>query len=327
MTQNNNSAQPNPLDFSNVSNSELFGKLAFAYYEISVNLEIHKSFPDKSITTPHYYAKNPENSKIFSALISEAQKRLTDNNIPLKNSISAPYYTNLDKNNTLSQQGKESLNDEQKVFSLLEAMSRLPDGKNREKNYIDIVSQLRQKSPQSESIYSRLNKTYSTYALKTNPLKRVSYTYYHNGVKTTIEEVYDSRLSTENEALKKLKDTHRVEFSPSNQERISSNQEEQAQKPTFKERLKNFGQKVKKSIIKFIQSEAKSWERIERELSLKPRPKKIIPRKVGIVEDYMRDLRNGHNRNLETQNARAVHNKPRTETRSMPVVQREDGGR
>ncbi len=325
MTQNNNSAQLDPLDFSNVSNSELFGKLAFAYYEISVNLEIHKRFPDRSITTPHYYAKNPENSKIFSALVTEAQKRLTDNNIPLKNSISAPYYTNLDKNNTLSQQGKESLNDEQKVFSLLEAMSRLPDGKNREKNYIDIVSQLRQKSPQSESIYSRLNKTYSTYALKTNPLKRVSYTYYHNGVKTTIEEVYDSRLSTENEALKKLKDTHRVEFSPSNQERISSNQEEQAQKPTFKERLKNFGQKVKKSIIKSIQREAKDWEkRVE---SLKARPKKIIPRKVGIVEDYMRDLRNGHNRNLETQNARAVPNKPRTATRTMPVIQREDGGR
>ena len=77
---------------------------------------------------------------------------MTDNNIPLKNSISAPYYTNLDKNNTLSQQGKESLNDEQKVFSLLEAMSCLPDGKNREKNYIDIVSQLRQKSPQKADI-------------------------------------------------------------------------------------------------------------------------------------------------------------------------------
>ncbi len=152
MTQNNNSAQLDPLDFSNVSDSELFGKLAFAYYEISVNLEIHKRFPDRSITTPHYYAKNPENSKIFSALVTEAQKRLTDNNIPLKNSISAPYYTNLDKNNTLSQQGKESLNDEQKVFSLLEAMSCLPDGKNREKNYIDIVSQLRQKSPQKADI-------------------------------------------------------------------------------------------------------------------------------------------------------------------------------
>ena len=197
--------------------------------------------------------------------------------------------------------------------------------KNREKNYIDIVSQLRQKSPQSESIYSRLNKTYSTYALKTNPLKRVSYTYYHNGVKTTIEEVYDSRLSTENEALKKLKESPKVKLSPVPQTGIPSKQEEQAKKPTFKERLKNFGQKVKKSIIKFIQREAKDWEkRVE---SLKARPKKIIPRKVGIVEDYMRDLRNGHNRNLETQNARAVHNKPRTETRSMPVVQREDGGR
>ena len=57
MTQNNNSAQLDPLDFSNVSDSELFGKLAFAYYEISVNLEIHKRFPDRSITTPHYYAK------------------------------------------------------------------------------------------------------------------------------------------------------------------------------------------------------------------------------------------------------------------------------
>ena len=133
MTQNNNSAQLDPLDFSNVSDSELFGKLAFAYYEISVNLEIHKRFPDRSITTPHYYAKNPEISKIFSALVTEAQKRLTDNNIPLKNSISAPYYTNLDKNNTLSQQGKESLNDEQKVFSLLEAMSYLPDGKKQRK--------------------------------------------------------------------------------------------------------------------------------------------------------------------------------------------------
>lgn len=45
MTQNNNSAQLDPLDFSNVSDSELFGKLAFAYYEISVNLEqlYHKS--------------------------------------------------------------------------------------------------------------------------------------------------------------------------------------------------------------------------------------------------------------------------------------------
>lgn len=320
MTQNNNSAQLDPLDFSNVSNSELFGKLAFAYYEISVNLEIHKRFPDRSITTPHYYAKNPENSKIFSALVTEAQKRLTDNNIPLKNSISAPYYTNLDKNNTLSQQGKESLNDEQKVFSLLEAMSRLPDGKNREKNYIDIVSQLRQKSPQSESIYSRLNKTYSTYALKTNPLKRVSYTYYHNGVKTTIEEVYDSRLSTENEALKKLKESPKVKLSPVPQTGIPSKQEEQAKKPTFKERLKNFGQKVKKSIIKFIQREAKDWEkRVE---SLKAQPKKIPLKKVDIVEDYMRDLRNGHNRNLETQNARAVPNKPRTATRPMPVVQR-----
>ena len=318
MTQNNNSSQPNSLDFSNISNSELFGKLAFAYNEISVNLELHKSFPDKSITTPHYYAKNPENSKIFSALISEAQKRLTDNNIPLKNSISAPYYADMDKNNTLSQQGKEALNDEQKVFSLLEAMSRLTNEKNREKKYIDIVAQLRQKSPQSESIYSRLNNTYSTYSSLTNPFKCVSYAYYHNGVKITIEDVYDSRLSTENEALNKLKDTHGVEFS-------LSNQEEQAKKPTFKERLKNFGRKVKKSIIKFIQSEAKDWER--RVEGLKARPKKIIPRKVDITENYMRDLRNGRNRNLETQNARVVPNKPRTATRTMPVIQREDGGR
>ena len=180
MTQNNNSAHLDPLDFSNVSDSELFGKLAFAYYEISVNLEIHKRFPDRSITTPHYYAKNPENSKIFSALVTEAQKRLTDNNIPLKNSISAPYYTNLDKNNTLSQQGKESLNDEQKVF-----------------------------------LFWRLC---PVFLMEKTEKKIISILFLNSG--------------------KNL-----------------------LKKPTFKERLKNFGRKVKKSIIKFIQSEAKDWER------------------------------------------------------------------